>query len=89
MAYRSPLLDLPGAVEADGPDAGVAAHYGEPMREQRLLVAGEAFADLSHRGVVRIAGPDRLSGRTRNLHPANACRFCPQVLLETDLHQLA
>lgn len=59
-AYRSALLDLPGAVEADPPDAGVAAHYGDPMREQRLLAAGEAFVDLSHRGVVRVAGPDRL-----------------------------
>lgn len=55
------LLQRPGAVEADGPDAGVAAHYGDPMREQRLLDAGTAVVDLSHRGVVRIAGPDRLS----------------------------
>jgi hypothetical protein len=61
MTYRSPLLDLPGAVEADAPDAGVAAHYGDPMREQRLLDAGDGAVDLSHRGVVRISGPDRLS----------------------------
>jgi tRNA-modifying protein YgfZ len=58
---RSPLLDLPGAVEADGPDAGVAAHYGDPMIEQRRLEAGAAVVDLSHRGVVRVSGPDRLS----------------------------
>jgi hypothetical protein len=31
------------------------------MREQRSLLAGAARADLSHRGVVRISGPDRLS----------------------------
>lgn len=55
------LLQRSGAVEADGPDAGVAAHYGDPMREQRLLDGGHAIVDLSHRGVVRIAGPDRLS----------------------------
>ena len=61
MAYRSPLLDLPGAVEAETPDSGVAAHYGDPAREQRLLDRGEAFVDLSHRGVVRVAGPDRLT----------------------------
>jgi folate-binding protein YgfZ len=60
MTYRSPLLDLPGAVEADAPDVGVAAHYGDPMREQRLLDAGDGAVDLSHRGVVRISGPDRL-----------------------------
>jgi folate-binding protein YgfZ len=39
----------------------VAWHYGDPVREQRLLEAGEAVVDLSHRGVVRVAGPDRLS----------------------------
>ncbi|HEU4676165.1 MAG TPA: glycine cleavage T C-terminal barrel domain-containing protein [Motilibacteraceae bacterium] len=60
-AYRSPLLDRPGAVPADPPDAGVAAHYGDPLREQRLLEQGEAVVDLSHRGVVRVTGPDRLS----------------------------
>jgi folate-binding protein YgfZ len=59
--YPSPLLHTPGAVEADDPDAGVAAHYGDPMREQRLLDSGQAVVDLSHRGVVRIAGPDRLT----------------------------
>jgi folate-binding protein YgfZ len=58
--YRSPLLDRPGAVEAEGPDAGVAWHYGDPVREQRLLEQGLAFVDLSHRGVVTVTGPDRL-----------------------------
>ena len=57
----SPLLDRPGAVAADPPDAGVAAHYGDPYREQRRLASGEAVVDLSQRPVVRITGPDRLS----------------------------
>ena len=56
----SPLLARPGAVAADGPDAGVAAHYGDPMREQRRLLAGEAIVDLSHREVLSVAGVDRL-----------------------------
>jgi folate-binding protein YgfZ len=43
-----------------GPDSGVAWHYGDPMREQRLLDAGEGVVDLSHRGVVTVTGPDRL-----------------------------
>jgi folate-binding protein YgfZ len=60
-AAASPLLDLPRAVAAEGADAGVAWHYGDPVREQRLLEAGEAVVDLSHRGVVRVAGDDRLS----------------------------
>jgi tRNA-modifying protein YgfZ len=58
---RSPLLSRPGAVEGEGPDAGVAWHYGDPVREQRLLEQGLASVDLSHRGVVRVTGPDRLS----------------------------
>lgn len=56
----SPLLNLPGAVEADAPDSGVAAHYGSIAPEQRRLIGGEGFVDLSHRDVVTITGPDRL-----------------------------
>lgn len=57
----SPLLDLPGAVAGDGIDAGVAAHYGSLYGEQHALAAGEGFVDLSHRDVLRITGPDRLT----------------------------
>jgi folate-binding protein YgfZ len=57
----SPLLDLPGAVPADGADAAVAAHYGSFNTEQRTLATGDGFVDLSHRDVVRISGPDRLT----------------------------
>ncbi|WP_314191574.1 glycine cleavage T C-terminal barrel domain-containing protein [uncultured Arthrobacter sp.] len=61
MTTKSPLLARPGAVEAAAADAGVASHYGEPLREQRALAAGTAVVDLSHRGVVTVTGPDRLS----------------------------
>ncbi len=44
-----------------GPDVGVPWHYGDPMREQRLLEAGEGVVDLSHRGLITVTGPDRLS----------------------------
>lgn len=57
----SPLLSLPGAVPAEGQDEGVAAHYGDPFREQRALAAGTGLVDLSHRGVVAVTGDDRLS----------------------------
>jgi tRNA-modifying protein YgfZ len=57
----SPLLSRPGAVAGEGVDGPVAAHYGNPLREQRLLVEGLAAVDLSHRGVVTISGQDRLS----------------------------
>ncbi|HEX7353906.1 MAG TPA: folate-binding protein [Mycobacteriales bacterium] len=49
-----------GAVPGEGLDAPVAAHYGDPMREQRRLVAG-ALVDRSHHGVVTVTGPERLS----------------------------
>jgi len=58
---RSILLDLHGAVEADAPDSGVAAHYGAISAEQRSLLAGTGFVDLSHRDVFSISGPDRLT----------------------------
>ncbi|MCM3921488.1 folate-binding protein [Frankia sp. AiPs1] len=60
-AIQSPLLDLPGAVPAAGDDAAVAAHYGDPLREQRALRDGAVLVDRSHREVIRIGGPDRLS----------------------------
>lgn len=59
--YVSPLLTLPGAVAGDDLDAPVAAHYGSFVGEQRSLEAGDGFVDLSHREVVRITGPDRLT----------------------------
>ncbi|ROS78860.1 folate-binding protein YgfZ [Cellulomonas sp. PhB143] len=60
-ARRSPLLERHGAVEASGADAGVAWHYGDPAGEQRALASGGAVVDQSHLGVVRVAGPDRLT----------------------------
>ena len=58
---NSPLLATEGAVPAEGPDAGVAAHYGDPVREQRAMDRAAGLVDRSHRGVVSITGPDRLS----------------------------
>ena len=58
---RSPLLAWPGAVEAGWPDEGVAAHYGDPMREQRTAEQSAGLVDRSNRGVLRITGQDRLS----------------------------
>lgn len=48
---------LPGAVTADG----VVMHFGDPMREQRGLVAGSAVAPLTDRVVIEVTGEDRLS----------------------------
>lgn len=92
----SPLLNRPGAVAADGPDAGVAAHYGDPHGEQRALARGQAAVDLSHRGVVRVDGPDRLSWlhslTTQHLTdlaprtPVQALVLSPHGHIEHDLH---
>jgi folate-binding protein YgfZ len=46
-------------VEA-GPDKGAVWHFGEPVKEQRALEAGTAWADLSHHNVVAVSGIDRL-----------------------------
>lgn len=55
------MLARPGAVSGDGPDAPVAAHYGGIVAEQRRFEAGGTFVDLSHRDVLTITGPDRLT----------------------------
>ena len=62
--YRSPLLAFPDAVasgDADGPDQGIAWHYGDPVGEQRAAVRSAAMFDLSHRGLIAVTGPDRLT----------------------------
>lgn len=65
-AYRSPLLSRPGAFAASGADTGVAAHYGDPVAEQRALARRTrlALVDHSNLGVVTVAGEDRLSWLT-------------------------
>jgi len=46
---------LPGAVGTP------PQHYGNPLGEQKALAAGEAVVDLSHRAVISLTGPDRLT----------------------------
>src|SRR5215469_13151552 len=77
----SPLLDEPGAVAADAPDAGVAAHYGDPYAEQRALAGRLGVVDRSNRGVLRITGPDRLSW-LHNLTTQDLERLAPQSATE-------
>lgn len=42
-------------------DPGIPWHYGDPLREQRMLAEARAVVDLSNRGVVTVSGPDRLT----------------------------
>ncbi|WP_040390640.1 CAF17-like 4Fe-4S cluster assembly/insertion protein YgfZ [Catelliglobosispora koreensis] len=47
-----------GSLDPASPDAPVAAHFGDPLREQRLT---GALVDRTHRGVLRLTGPERLT----------------------------
>jgi folate-binding protein YgfZ len=49
-----------GVLDATSPDAPVAAHYGDPAREQRILATAVGLVDRSHRGVLAVPGADRL-----------------------------
>ncbi|MEE6259311.1 CAF17-like 4Fe-4S cluster assembly/insertion protein YgfZ [Plantactinospora sonchi] len=71
------MIDIAGAVAVEAIDeqtrdrpepehaaAGVrpvAAHYGDPMREQRLLATDVGLVDRSHRGVIAVPGAERTS----------------------------
>jgi folate-binding Fe-S cluster repair protein YgfZ len=45
----------------DDPDAGVPAHRGDFLAEQRAMARSAAVVDRSHRGVLAVPGDDRLS----------------------------
>jgi folate-binding protein YgfZ len=92
----SPFLQLPGAVTAPAPDEAVPGHYGEPLREQRRLDEGAGLVDRGNRGVIRVAGPDRLgwlhSLTTQHLdnlapfHPVEALVLSPHGHIEHHFH---
>ena len=44
----------------EGPDQGAIWHFGQPSNEQKLLIAGKAWVNLSHRSVITVSGVDRL-----------------------------
>jgi folate-binding protein YgfZ len=44
-----------------GPDAGAIWHYGDPLGEQRAAETGAVLVDRSHRAVLTLTGPDRLT----------------------------
>jgi tRNA-modifying protein YgfZ len=49
------------ALDPGSPDAGAVAHYGDPVREQRLIETGVGLVDRSHRTVIAVPGADRLT----------------------------
>jgi folate-binding protein YgfZ len=48
------------AVPATGRDAGIPWHFGDPLREQRVLETGAGVVDRSNRDVLVVPGQDRL-----------------------------
>jgi len=52
--------DRPEAAHAAAGVRSVAAHYGDPMREQRHVSTGVALVDRSHRGVIAVPGAERI-----------------------------
>lgn len=73
-----------------GPDAGAVWHFGEPNQEQRALAHGSAWADLSHRGVVSITGPDRLTWlhalTTQHLEKLEPAHWSSALILDPQGH---
>ena len=76
-------------VEA-GPDAGAIWHFGEPNKEQKLLAAGNGWADLSHRAVISVSGEDRLSWlhslTTQNLESLTPGLWVSGLILDPQGH---
>lgn len=62
-APAGPGAAAAGPVPAADPDVLVPAHYGDPLREQRLLADGLAVSALA-RDVVAVTGADRLTWLT-------------------------
>src|SRR3954463_6610804 len=48
-------------LEPTSADAGVPAHYGDPMREQRTLETAVGVVDRSNREVIAVPGEERAS----------------------------
>ena len=76
-------------VEA-GPDKGAIWHFGEPNKEQKELVAGNGWADLSHRAVISISGKDRLTWlhalTTQHLENLSAGDWKDALILDAQGH---
>ena len=73
-----------------GPDKGAIWHFGEPNQEQKALVAGSAWADLSYRGVITISGKDRLTWlhalTTQHVEKLEAGKWVEALILDVQGH---
>jgi tRNA-modifying protein YgfZ len=60
------MIEYDGAVavedlDPESQDAGIAAHYGDPLGEQRALTESVGLVDRGNRGVVAVPGEERIS----------------------------
>ena len=73
-----------------GPDKGAIWHFGEPNKEQKELVSGNGWADLSHRAVITIRGKDRLTWlhalTTQHLEKLTPGDWQEALILDTQGH---
>jgi folate-binding protein YgfZ len=73
-----------------GPDKGAIWHFGEPNNEQKALVKGNGWADLSHRGVISITGKDRLTWlhalTTQDLEKLQVATWVDALILDVQGH---
>jgi len=74
----------------EGPDKGAVWHFGEPNKEQRALLEGKAWADLSHLSIVAVSGADRLKWlhdvTTQYLLDLQAGQWLPAMILDPQGH---
>lgn len=64
MSEQTPLADFHranGAVLNDRNGQSRIAHFGDPYREYRVVRSAAGLIDLSHRALLQLTGPDRLS----------------------------
>lgn len=74
----------------EGPDKGAIWHFGEPNKEQKALVAGDAFAQLINKSVITITGEDRLTWMhaltTQHLEKLNPGEWKEALILDAQGH---
>ena len=64
MQFTAPaqlaLNNMTAVFVEDGVDKGAIWHFGEPIKEQKAMLEGKAWADLSHLQIIAVSGVDRL-----------------------------
>jgi folate-binding protein YgfZ len=81
---------LTAVLVEEGPDKGAIWHFGEPNKEQKALVAGDAFAQLINKSVITITGEDRLTWMhaltTQHLEKLNPGEWKEALILDAQGH---